>query len=103
MGFCEINQGENVSSVEDPKLKKEAAKTKPIKLAGETRRSYKIKPCHKRTKQKKSKRAEYMKTWIEYNNRRLKWWTMKDLNKPFSCAANRYARFKSNRRFKPGD
>ena len=103
MGLCDINQEENVSSVEDPKPKKEAEETKPNKRAGETRRNYKIRPYHQRTKQKKSKRVEHMKTWIEYNGRRLKWWTMKELNKPFSCAANRYARFKSNRRFKPGD
>ena len=101
--LCAIKQEENSPVVEDPKLKKEAVKAKPIKLAWETRRSNKIKPCPQRTKHKKSKRAEHMRTWIECNTRSLKWWTMKELNKPFSCAANRYARFKSNRRFKPGD
>ena len=60
--LCAIKQEENVSVVKVPKLKKEAAKAKQFKLARETRRSIGIKPCHQRTKEKKSMKLGYTKT-----------------------------------------
>ena len=33
----------------------------------------------------------------------VKWWAMTMIIGTYSCAANRHAKMKSNRRFKPGD
>ena len=33
----------------------------------------------------------------------IKWWTVVTSIQPYTCAANRYAKMRSNRRFKPGD
>ena len=100
---CALKQEENSPVAEDSELKKEVAKARMIKMAWVTRRSAKRKPCCQRKKEKRSKIVGYTRTWFECNIRSLKWWTMTELNQPYSCAANRYAKFKSNRRFKPGD
>ena len=100
---CVIKQEVISSIVEESELKEDDTKARKIKMAWDIRRNNKRKPCSQRTKEKRNKRFGYKRTWFEGNIRSLKWWTMRELNQSYSCAANRYAKFKSNRRFKPGD
>ena len=52
---------------------------------------------------RRTKRVRDTGTWINCAYQIVMWWTMIASMQPYTCAANRYAKFGSNRRFKPGD
>ena len=98
-----LQQEENIPTVSDSEVKKGLVKASMIKEARKTRKGTMKKPICQSTKAMRIKRVGNSGTWFDCAIRILKWWTMTELNQPYSCAANRYAKFKSNRRFKPGD
>ena len=93
----------NFSTVTDSEAKKEFVKARMMKMARNTRESTMKKPCRQRTKAMRIKRVRNNGTWFNCALQIVKWWTMTELIQPYGCAANRYAKFRSNRRFKPGD
>ena len=52
---------------------------------------------------KRIKKVRNTGSWVNGVRQIAKWWTMFALIQSYTCAANRYAKFRSNRRFKPGD
>ena len=96
-------KNEETANVTDSKGKKEIVQTKMRNMARSTRKSIKKKPCCYPTKARRVKRVRNTGTWINCALQFVKCWTMIALSRPYTCAANRYAKFGSNKRFKPGD
>ena len=81
----------------------EIVKARMMKMARISREVTRKKPCHQPTNSRRIKRVRITGTWINCAVQIGKWWIMTASMQPYTCAANRYAKFGSNRRFKPGD
>ena len=54
-------------------------------------------------KAKRIKKVRNNGSWFIGVRQIAKWWTIVTSIQSYTCAANRHAKFRSNRRFKPGD
>ena len=81
----------------------EIVKARMMKMARISREVIRKKPCRQPTNSRRIKRVRITETWINCAAQFGKWWIMTASMQPYTCAANRYAKFRSNRRYKPGD
>ena len=91
------------STVTDSEAKEEIGNVRMMKMTQNTRESTRKISCRQPTNARRIKRVRNTGTYIKCALRIVKWWTMTASIQPYTCAANRYAKFRSYRRFKPGD
>ena len=92
-----------VSAVTDSEGKEEIANVGMMRIAQITRERTRKKPWRQPVNARRIKIDRNTGAHANCGLRITKWWTMIASIQPYTCAANRYAKFRSNRRFKPGD
>jgi len=99
---CTNQKEVRIVPIADPELKEviiNPRRLKSMQIKGKRKRRKPWYRSHvKRTK--KSSNPGVCNSWLL---QMVKWWAMTMIIGTYSCAANRYAKMRSNRRFKPGD
>ena len=92
-----------IAPVADSELEEVAINVRRLKsmqiTRKRTRRRFWYQSQNKRRTKTSSNSSVCNNCWLQM----VKWWAMTMIIGTYSCAANRYAKMRSNRRFKPGD
>ena len=92
-----------IAPIADPELKEVIINPRGLKsmqIKGKRKRRKPWYRSHAKRRTKKSSNPGVCNSWLL---QMVKWWAMTMIIGTYSCAANRYAKMRSNRRFKPGD
>ena len=81
----------------------EIVKARMRKMEQNSREATRKKSCRHLRILRRIKKGTITGIWINCDIHIRSWWIMTTAMRPYTCAANRYAKFGSNRRFKPGD
>ena len=84
-------------------MKEEILNGRMMRVTQITRERTRKKPWRQPANARRIKKVRNTGAWVNSVHRIAKWWTMVASIQSYTCAANRYAKFRSNRRFKPGD
>ena len=98
-----LQKDTKISTVTGSKAKKEIRNVRMTKMAQNKKKSSRKKPYKYPVNAMRIKRVRNTGTCVNCALQTVKWWTMTASIQPYTCGANRYAKFRSNRRFKPGD
>ena len=98
-----LQNDETIPAVTNLEGKEEIVNVGMMKIAQITRERTRKKHWRQPVNARRIKIDRNTGTHANCGLRITKWWTMIALIQPYTCAANRYAKFRSNRRFKPGD
>ena len=91
------------STVTDLEVKEEILNVSMMRIEHITRERTRKKFWRQPANARRIKKVRNTGAGVNSVCRIAKWWTMVASIQSYTCAANRYAKFRSNRRFKPGD